>query len=48
MITPRLMNPHVETPATLEGIAYFLLLLLALLAWVIYSQTKKDHKDGKK
>jgi len=48
MITPRLMNPNPEPPATLEGIAYFLLLLLALLAWVIYSEIKKDHKDGKK
>jgi hypothetical protein len=48
MITPRLMNLNAETPATLEGIAYFLLFLLALLALIIYSQTKKDHKDGKK
>jgi hypothetical protein len=48
MITPRLMNPHAETPATLEGIAYFLLLMLALIAWVIYLEIKKDHKDGKK
>jgi ATP/ADP translocase len=48
MITPRLMNPNFEPSATLEGIAYFFLLLFVLLAWVIYSETKKDQKDGKK
>jgi hypothetical protein len=48
MITPRLMNPNPEPPATLEGIGYFLIFLVVLIVWVVYSEYKKDHRNGKK
>jgi amino acid transporter len=46
MITPRSINPNFEANATIEGIAYFLLVMLTVAAIVIYFQTRKENKDG--
>ena len=46
MITPRTINPNFEPNATIEGIAYFLLVLLAIATIVIYMQTRKENING--
>lgn len=48
MITPRLMNPNPEPPATLEGIVYFIVFLVVLIGWIVFNEYKKDKRNGKK
>jgi hypothetical protein len=42
MITPRSIDPNFEANATIEGIAYFFLVMLFVIAIGIYMQTRKE------
>ena len=48
MITPRIWEPNFQPNATVEGIAYTFLVILAVIAFCILMNLRKDKNEKQK